>query len=242
MATRNLNFLVTEILDNNRLFRSWRSGTASHAAYLEDYASLILALLVHYNTDPDPKWFNYALELTDSMVEHFYNSEDELFYDTPDDHEHLLIRPRDLQDNATPSGNALAAYALLQISAYQGDGKLRDMAESMLEKVTDSTLRFPTVFSQWLCAIDFALNPIREVAIIGDFKDKRTETLIETLWSGYRPGIIAAISPSPSPDGSPALLNNRPLLNDSPTAYLCEGLICQQPVNDADQFIKQLSE
>ena len=241
MATRNLNFLVSEMLDNGRLYRSWRSGTASHVAYLEDYASLILALLVHYNSDPDPKWFNYALELVDSMIGHFYNSKEELFYDTPDDHELLLVRPRDLQDNATPSGNALAAYALLQMSAYQGDGKLRDVAESMLEKVQDSASRFPTGFSQWLCAIDFALNPIREVAIIGDLQDKRTAALIETLWSSYHPEVIAAISPSPSPGAGPALLDNRPLLNDSPTAYVCQGLVCQQPVNDVAQFTKQLS-
>jgi uncharacterized protein YyaL (SSP411 family) len=140
MATRNLNFLVTEMLDNSRLYRSWRSGSPSHLAYLEDYASMILALLGHYNSDPDPKWFKFALELMDSMIRHFYSSEENLFYDTPDDHENLLIRPRDLQDNATPSGNALSAYALLQMSAYQGDGKLRDMAESMLEKVLGSAL------------------------------------------------------------------------------------------------------
>jgi uncharacterized protein YyaL (SSP411 family) len=242
MATRNLNFLVTEMLDNSRLYRSWRSGSPSHLAYLEDYASMILALLGHYNSDPDPKWFKFALELMDSMIRHFYSSEENLFYDTPDDHENLLIRPRDLQDNATPSGNALSAYALLQMSAYQGDGKLRDMAESMLEKVLDSALRFPTAFSQWLCAIDFALNPIREVAIIGDLQDKRTGALIEALWSGYRPEVVAAISPSPSPVEGPALLDNRPLLNDSPTAYLCQGLVCQQPVNDAAHFTKQLSD
>jgi uncharacterized protein YyaL (SSP411 family) len=242
MATRNLNFIVSEMLAHGRLYRSWRAGTASHTAYLEDYASLILALLVHYNSDPDPKWFAYALEMIDSMIEHFYNSEEKLFYDTPDDHELLLVRPRDLQDNATPSGNALAAYALLQVAAYQGDGKLRDMAENMMEKVQDSALRFPTAFSQWLYATDFALNPIREVAIIGNFADKRTDALIETLWSSYRPEVMAAISATPSPGEGPALLDNRPLLDDSPTAYVCEGLVCLQPVNDVVKFEKQLSD
>ena len=116
------------------------------------------------------------------------------------------------------------------------------MAESMLEKVQESASKFPTGFSQWLCAIDFALNPIREVAIIGDFADKRTIALIETLWSSYSPEVVAAMSASPSPGAGPALLDNRPLLDDSPTAYVCEGLVCLQPVNDADQFEQQLSD
>ncbi len=241
MATRNLNFITSDLLEGNRLFRAWRAGASNHAAYLEDYASLTLALLAHYNTNPDLKWFKYALQLSDALIEHFYSPEEELFYDTPNFHEALLIRPRDLQDNATPSGNALAAYALLQIAAYQGDGKLRDIAEKMLEKMQFAAVEYPTAFCNWLCAIDFALYPIREVAIIGDLQDSRTTELIDYLWSGYRPDVIAAISPTPSPVGGPALLKDRPLLNDSPTAYVCQGLFCQQPVNDVSDFESQLS-
>jgi uncharacterized protein YyaL (SSP411 family) len=136
MATRNLNFLLSNMLENGRLYRSWRSGHASHNAYLDDYASLILALIGHYNSDPDLRWFQNAVELTETMIEQ-YHSSDGIFYDTPENHEQLLVRPRDLQDNATPSGNSLAAYALLQITAYQGDGKLRDMAENMLGRETE---------------------------------------------------------------------------------------------------------
>jgi uncharacterized protein YyaL (SSP411 family) len=245
LATRNLNFIISDLLLGGRLFRSWRAEAASHHAYLEDYASLILALLSHYNTNPDPKWFEYALELSDTMLEHFYNPdnpEEELFFDTPDDHEVLLIRPRDLQDNATPSGNALAAYALLQMAAYQGDGKLRDIAEGMLEKVQVAASNYPTAFGKWLCAIDFAIFPIREVAIIGDLQDSRTTKLIESLWSSYRPDVLAAFSSTASPTEGPALLKDRPLLNDAPTAYICQGLVCKQPVNSVVEFENQLSK
>ena len=101
-------------------------------------------------------------------------------------------------------------------------------------------IQYPTSFSQWLYALDFALHPIREVAILGDTEDQRTQSLVQTLWSRYRPDIIAAISPSPPPPGIPALLDNRPLLNGAPTAYVCEGFVCQQPVNGVDQFKEQL--
>jgi uncharacterized protein YyaL (SSP411 family) len=239
MATRNLTFILSEMLDSEHLFRSWRSGKTVYVAYLEDYATLIIALLSLYNSNPDPAWFEAARQLSESMIEHFSGS-DGLFYDTRDDHEKLLIRPREIQDNATPSGNALAAYALLQVAAYQGDGKLRDLVENMLARVQSFVYQHPTAFSQWLYALDFALHPIREVAILGDPEDQRTQSLIQTLWSRYRPDVIAAISQSPPPIGVPVLLDNRPLLNDAPTAYVCEGFVCQQPVNDADQFREQL--
>ena len=241
MATRNLAFILSEMLDNGRLSRSWRSGTAVYGGYLEDYATTIIALLGLYNSNPDPSWFASAIQLSETMIEHFLGS-DGLFYDTRDDHESLLIRPREIQDNATPSGNALAAYALLQIAAYQGDGKLRDMAENMLRRVQSFIYQHPTGFSQWLYALDFALHPTREIAILGDINDSRTQSLVKTLWSQYRPDVIAAISQAPPPIGGPALLDNRPLVNGAPTAYVCEGFVCKQPVNDVDQFKRQLDD
>jgi uncharacterized protein YyaL (SSP411 family) len=241
MATRNLNFLLSNLLENNRLHRSWRSGYTSHNGYLEDYSSLILALLGHYNSNPEQKWFQKAFELTDLMIEQF-SSSDGLFYDTPGDHEQLLVRPRDFQDNATPSGNSLAASALLQLAAYQGDGKLRDIAESMLVRVQVTAAKYPLAFSQWLCALDFALHPIQEIAIIGDRQDKRTRSFIDSLWSQYRPNLVAAISDAPHRQGKPALLENRPMIDNTPTAYVCEELTCKQPVTDVVQFENQLSE
>ncbi|UCD99590.1 MAG: thioredoxin domain-containing protein [Chloroflexota bacterium] len=236
MATRNLNFLLSNMQKDNRLFRSWRSGVANQPAYLEDYAALILALLNHYHTDPNPRWYRQAVTLIDSMIEHFYDPGQGLFYDTPNDHEELLIRPLDLQDNATPSGNSLAAYALLLVSAYEGDGKLRDMAVSMFENLSIMVEKYPTGFGIWLCAMDLAQNPLREIALLGDLQDKCLTALTNILWSKYRPGVIAAISQYPPPPGSPALLENRKLLNGAPTAYVCENFICQQPINDALQF------
>jgi uncharacterized protein YyaL (SSP411 family) len=240
MATRNLNFLLTNLLDNHRLSRSWRDGKVNHSGYLDDYASIILALIDQYNTDPDPKWFQSAIELAKNMVMNFSSAEG-LFFDTPEDHEQLLVRPRDLQDNATPSGNALAAYALLQLAAYQGDGSMRDQVEMMLGRLQESISKYPTAFSWWLCALDLALYPIREVAIIGSGDDSRTKSLTDYLWSSYRPDVVAAVSDQPIDSDGPALLDNRMILNDAPTAYVCEGFVCNQPVNDIEQFNFQLT-
>ncbi len=239
MATRNLNFLLSNLAEDGYLNRSWRDGIVTESAFLDDYASLILALLTHYQTDPDPRWFKAARALTKSMRSQF-SSQEALFYDTPEQHEELLIRPRDVQDNATPSGNALAAHALLQIAAYQGDHELRSAAEMMLGRMQSLAAEHPTGFSYWLCALDFSLHDILEIAILGDAGDSKLEALVSVLWNKYRPGVVAAISPPNLESPVPALLEQRGLVDNSPTAYVCQGFVCQQPVTDAQALLEQL--
>ena len=100
--------------------------------------------------------------------------------------------------------------------------------------------KHPTAFSYWLYAMDFAIYPIREVAVIADQDDPRIVPLISRLWAKYRPGIVTAISsPYPEP-GAPALLADRALIGGAPTAYVCQEFVCLQPVTDADDFEHQL--
>jgi hypothetical protein len=239
VAIRNARLLLDNLYVNNRLLRSWRAGQAKHNAYLEDYAGLVHALLALYQSDPNPAWYTAALKLAGEMVAH-YADPNGGFFDTRDDHEALLIRPKDVQDNATPCGNALAATALLALAAYGDRPAWRSLAEDMLASIQDSALRYPTAFAQWLCAADFAIGPTREVAIVGDSDDANTQELLKTLWKSYRPRQVAAISAYPPESGSPALLRERPLLNNQPTAYICRGFVCLQPVNSPDEMEVQL--
>ncbi|HET9913381.1 MAG TPA: thioredoxin domain-containing protein [Anaerolineales bacterium] len=238
-ATHNARFLMNNLYVNDRLLRSWRAGQAKHNAYLEDYAGLILGLLALYQSDHSPEWYKMALILADEMVAHFADPAGG-FFDTRDDHETLVVRPKDIQDNATPSGNALAATALLQLATYGDRVKWRSVAEGMLASIQNAFLRYPTSFAQWLAAADFAVGPTREVAILGEPEDDRTRSLLKTLWKNYRPHQVAAISAYPPEPGSPALLQNRPLLNNEPTAYVCQGFVCLQPVNLPEQMEIQL--
>ena len=239
-AIRNARFLLNNLYVNDRLHRSWREGQAKHNAYLEDYAGLILALLALYQSDPNKEWYRSALMLADEMVEHFVDLNGG-FFDTRDDHEPLPIRPKDIQDNATPSGNALAATALLEIAAYGDRSEWRDLAEEMLSSVYGVMVRYPTAFAQWLCAADFAVGPTREVAIIGDARHTQTREFLDTLWKTFRPRQVTAISNYPPEPDAPALLKDRSLLNDLPTAYVCQGFVCLQPVNSPTQMEDQLA-
>jgi len=239
VAIRNIQFLLNNSVIDNKVYRSWRNGAASHNGFLEDYGALIWALITLYQEDPQSHWFQAAVELGQSMIDHFQDHNGG-FYDTRDDHEELLVRPKELQDNATPSGNALAATALLQLSALTGRGDWRDLAEEALSGIQDAAARYPTAFGQWLYALDFAAGPVQEVAILGDLENSATIDLINTLWSAYRPRTIAAISTFPPLPGSAPLLEDRPLKNGLPTAYVCRNFVCRNPVNDPQLLLDQL--
>jgi uncharacterized protein YyaL (SSP411 family) len=239
-ARRNARFLLDNLYVDGRLLRSWREGQAKHNAYLEDYGGLILALLSLYQSDPDVAWYSTALKLADEMVAHFSDPQGG-FFDTRDDHETLLLRPKDLQDSATPSGNALAVMSLLYLAAYGDRTEWQSTAEQMLGSIQDALLRYPTAFAQWACAADFAVGPTHEVAILGDADDPKLEALLTTLWKTYRPRQVTATSPYPPAPGFPALLNDRPLVNNLPTAYVCRKRVCRQPVNTTAEMQAQLT-
>ncbi len=239
-ARKNLQFLLNNLYQDSHLLRSWREGKALHQAYLEDYASLALACFSLYQSDPNPDWYQHAAELSSQTLERFYDQEAG-FYDTASDHQELILRPQESQDNATPSGSSLAVQALLQLAAYTGNGNHYDLAASILGPLEQVFATYPTAFGNWLCALDFAHAEIKEVAILGTADDPAARRLIEMVWSSFRPDCILAASPVPVPEHAPPLLENRVLIEGRPTAYVCQHFSCQQPTTDAEELAQQLS-
>jgi uncharacterized protein YyaL (SSP411 family) len=241
IAQKNAGFLLDELNREGRLMRSWRRGQVRHNAYLEDYAALILGLVALYQSDPDLRWYRAAVELTEVMIAH-YSDPQGGFYDTRDDHDPLLLRPKDVQDNATPSGNALAVRALLEMALYTGKEDWRQVAEHMLGKIQAIASRHPTAFSQWLIALDIAVLPMREIAILGDLQNPATQSLITTLWSKYREDALVVISNYPPLPDAPALIQERPLVDSQPTAYVCQNFVCLRPVQTSQELLGQLEQ
>jgi len=239
MATRNLLFLLSELYDGKLIFRSWRNGKSQFNGYLQDYAALAGALITHYQSDHDNKWFVTARNIIDEVVAHFQDPQVG-FFDTRDDHEELITRPKRFQDNAVPSGNSLTALSLLHMAAYTGEGAYRDCAEKMIESVSDDISKSPLSYGKWLCAFDFAINPVIEVGILAT-TTSRPNDLVDILWESFLPNLIAAISTYPPPKNAPPLLQDRPLLNSNPTAYVCQEHICQQPVDTPEELFAQIS-
>jgi uncharacterized protein YyaL (SSP411 family) len=239
LAGRNADFLLTSLQTQGTLHRAWRKGLASSEVFLEDYAALILGLVELYQTDFNPRWFSEAERLAEEMIRRF-NDPAGGFFDTPVDAEKLLIRPKDLQDNATPSGNALAAEALLKLAALTERSDWRERAEQAFQLVAGPAAHYPTAFGRWLSVVDFDMNRVKQVAVIGDPGNVRTQAFIAHVWSTYRPNLVLAASSYPPGEGSPALLADRPPIAGEPTAYVCEGFVCLKPVTGLEEFRQQI--
>ena len=164
------------------------------------------------------------------------------FFDTRDDHEDLLLRPKDTQDNATPSGNSLAAKALLLMAAYTGTGEWYDLAVKSLGGMQELMSAYPTGFGNWLNAASFALGERKEIAIIGDLQNEDTQAMVEAVWGELRPDIVLAVSDDPTTVQELPLLHNRPMVDGKSTAYVCQQFVCKQPTTSVKEFVKQLGE
>jgi uncharacterized protein YyaL (SSP411 family) len=239
-AVRNAEFLLTALRPNGQLCRAWRDGKTTNTVFLEDYAALILGLIELYQTDFDNKWFNSAVELADGMIDKF-SDPDGGFFDTPHDGVALLIRPKDIFDNATPSGNALACEALLKLTAFTDNGKYRDLAEQTLALVGDSALQHPLGFARWLSAAENAQKNTKQVAVLGEAGEEMFERMLKVIRAEYRPVVVVAASPHPPQKDAPALLRERLLMNGKATAYVCEGFVCRQPTNDPEMLAEQMT-
>jgi uncharacterized protein len=165
------------------------------------------------------------------------------WYDTGDDHERLVTRPKDVQDNAVPSGNAMAARVLLRLAAWTGDGRYRAAAERALRTVVPFVSRYPTAFAHWLSAMDLALAPVAEIAVVGAPDDPATEALLATAQRDFRPNQVVARAADAARAAASAvpLLHDRVTVDGRATAFVCQGFACRLPVTDPADLAKQLA-
>ncbi len=234
-AARSLaEFLLENLMVDGELKRSWRQGRARFRGYLEDHAALGLGLLDLYAADFDPRWYGAARDLAGAILERFQDPEGG-FFDTPEDHEQLLARPKSLQDSPMPSGNTLAVALLLRLEALTGDERYWQPAERALGMMSGVMSQHPTAFAGWLNELDFALAATRQLALVGEPSADAFRALARRAHRRYEPNLVLAGGSSSSTDG-PALLADRGLLNGEPAAYLCQGFVCKQPTSDPEEL------
>jgi uncharacterized protein YyaL (SSP411 family) len=239
VATANAEFLYANMrAPDGRLLRTWKAGSdAKYNAYLEDYAFLADGLLALYQTTFDQRWFQWARELADAMLAHFSDEQNGGFYDTRDDHEQLIHRPKDVQDNAIPSGNAMAAHVLLKLSLFTGEPSYWDTAERSIRSVGKLMARYPSGFGEWLNGASLVMGESREIALVGT--EEQIEPLLKVVRTGYRPLQVVAAG-GESKDETVPLLANRPQANNTGTAYVCRRFVCEAPVTDPKELAAQL--
>jgi uncharacterized protein len=247
-AVRNAEFVLTRLCvtaDGEwRLLRTYKDGRAKLNGYLEDYAFYADGLLALYEATFDPRWFDAAQKLVETMVAQFADEQGGGFFDTSADHEALLTRPKDLYDNATPSGNSVAADVLLKLAEFTAGASYRERAERLLAGLRDAMAQHPSAFGHLLCALDFYLGPVREIAIAGGLAATDTQALLRIVFSRFLPNKVVAVRP-PGPAGDEAerwipLLAERPQQDGRATAYVCEQFTCRLPVTEPEALAAEL--
>ena len=242
-ATKNAAFLLEEMRPEGRLLRSYREGQAKLPGFLEDYSFVADGLLSLYEATFERRWLDAAVELADEMISQFWDEPAGCFYDTGRDHEDLVVRPRDVFDNAQPCGGSVASDMLLRLSVVTGNDDYADKAITPLRTLAELMGRAPAGTGRWLAALDFYLSTPKEVAVIGEQDNPATSALLREVNRRYLPNrvLVGAGEEGTTASTGLPLLEGRGMVDGRPTAYVCENYACQLPVTDAESLAAQLA-
>ena len=241
-AIENATFIVEKLIEDGRIHRSYKDGRARFNGYLEDYAMVADGLVALYEATFETRWLVEADALLDAVSELFWDEEKRAFYDTPADHEELVTRPRDVYDNAAPSGTSVATEVLLKLALFLDRSDYHQRAEDVLDELAGGMEKVPSGFGRLLCALDLSISETREVAIVGDPEAQDTRVLLETVYAGYLPNkVVAGRGPDDDEAGGLIpLLAQRPAREGKATAYVCVHYACQTPTTDPEELSRQL--
>jgi len=135
----------------------------------------------------------------------------------------------------------VATMLLLKLAALTGEARYRTAADRAIASVTAFAPRHGTGFANWLSAMDFALAPVVEIAVVGDPVADETKRLLAPALTGYRPNQVLAVSSDPAKSAVP-LLGGRFAIDGRPTAFVCRNFACRQPVNEPEALAALLSD
>ena len=239
LATETAEYLWQAHWQGGRLRRTSRDGRVGEAAaILEDYAALALAAVRLAAVHAESAWLGRAEQLLDVIMEQFDDPAGG-FFDTAADAEQLYARPQDPTDNATPSGLSAAVHALRLMAALTGEDRYSARADRAAMSASELVRRAPR-FAGWLLADAISQTsggtPV-EVAVVG--RDDAARAELVRLAHQLAPAGSIIVAGIPDQPGL-ALLADRPMINDQPTAYVCRHFVCRIPVNSADDLAIQL--
>ncbi len=236
-AVRAAEFILGQMrASDGRLLHTWRAGQAKVPAFLDDHAALANSLITLYEATFDEHWIDEAVRLADTMLAKFADPDGGGFFFTADDQPTPLGRQKEWQDSATPSGNSLAATALLRLGKLTGRTDYLESAVATMRAAAGLMQRFPTAASQMLLALDFYLGPTPEIVVLGDAKNSDTKAVLADLRHRFLPNRVLAVCPTGSvPEERHRSLALDPLFAGKtasvlPTVFICENFTCAAPI------------
>ncbi len=240
-AIKNAGFLLETMRPEGRLLRTYRAGQAKLPGFLEDYSFVADGLLALYEATFDRQWLTASIDLAERMIGLFWDDGVGGFYDTSAEHDQLVVRPRDVLDNAQPCGGSVATDVLLKLAVITGNEDYRVKAATPLRTLKELMGRAPAGTGHWLAALDFYVSTPKEVVIIGPHDDAGTAALLQTVNGKFHPNKVLVGADGEGEHGLP-LLESRGMIDGKPAAYVCQNYACQLPVTTPDELAAQLEE
>jgi uncharacterized protein YyaL (SSP411 family) len=238
-AARCARFLREQVDLDGVLHRSFGGGRARIPAFLEDHAHLIDGLMSLYEATFEVEWITWARDLAGRMIGLFADEEGGGFYDTSRLHDAMIIRPRELQDGATPCGTSVAIDVLTRLGHVTSDFDLLTPVAPLLRSMREFMEDQPLGFGRYLSAACRTLATVREVAIAAPDGDERVSALRSAVYARFEPNALIGLVTDEAVAAMPWLAD-RPIRNNQPTAYLCEQFVCLPPVTNPADLTMQL--
>lgn len=241
-AEKNMDFLLKNMVDGSgRLMARYFEGHVAHKAYIEDYAFVIWSLIELYETTFKPQYLTKSIELTEQMIELFYDVEHGGFFTYGKDSEELILRPKEIYDGAIPSGNSMAAVVLLRLYSLTFREEFKEYALKTISCFGAELAVSPSAHSIAVTAVMNLYTPTREIIICGNREDDDTKQILQMINKYYYPFTSVIINDETEEIYSinPNLKNYKKK-NHMTTVYICKDNSCSAPANDLGEIEKLL--
>lgn len=237
-AKRCISFIEEKLFDNGKLLRTYKNGTAKIAGYLEDYAYFVNALLDVFEIEPESKYLDLALKLGDHLVDHFWDSQNNNFFMTSDDHEQLIIRPKSNYDLSLPSGNSVSAFVMLRLYHLSQKQKFLEITMKILESQAQIAAENPFGFGYLLNTLTIYLGKPVEITIVNTENSK----ICEHLLLSYLPNslIITIHNANQLQELSEFPFFSGKTFSDKTSVYICKNFTCSLPLSDIEEIDSHL--
>ncbi|MEI9864282.1 MAG: thioredoxin domain-containing protein [Limisphaerales bacterium] len=236
-AEKNLLFLQTKLWDAEAkiLFHRWRDGERDTVQLLEAYAFLLSGVIDLYEATLAPNHLDFAIELAETMLAKFYDTENGGFWQSAAGATDLILRVKDDYDGAEPSGNSVATLALLKLGTITGRKNFTEAAKKTLNLFAHRLQNFPQALPFMLHAVDFQLEDPRRVVIAGETGSVRLKELLQAAHAVYQPNKIILGNTGAVEEFARTLP-----AKEGAVVYLCTGNVCQPPTGDASRLKDRL--
>ncbi|MBC7932059.1 MAG: thioredoxin domain-containing protein, partial [Rubrivivax sp.] len=242
IAESNARFIAEKLTTEGLLLHVYKDGRAKHTGFLDDYAFVVSGHITLFETTGTLHWLEEAVRMTDKMIEEFWDEDEGGFFYTGKSGEQLIVRQKDYFDNATPSGNSVAAESLMRLSELTGNEDYKRKAVNVLRLLRDTVERYPSGFGYALGAFDFYLSTPKEIIVVS-LEGDDARSLTREIWRHYIPNKVVALVTQGDVRATSLLplLRDRHAFGGRATAYVCENYACLQPVNTPEELAAQLA-